>query len=353
MNDKAKNFLKDLLNAPGPSGYEVPVQNVVRDYLADVADEITTDFHGNVIAVANPGTDIRVMYDGHADQIGLLVSQIDESGLIYFQTIGGWDPQVLVGQRVTVWSESGGIPGVVARKAIHLQDESERKQVTKAKDLWIDIGSFSRSETEEIVKIGDPVTMQLGMQEMRNGLANAPAMDNRTGLWVCVEAFVRATAKSLPCSLYLASTVQEEIGLRGAKTSAFSIDPHIGIAVDVTHATDCPTIDKRQRGEVNMGEGPVVFRGANMNPVVSKRLMEIGDQHEIPYQVVALAHGASNDSNAIQLNRGGVATGLVSIPNRYMHSPVEVISLEDIDNAADMLCEFALTCDNTDDFIPR
>jgi endoglucanase len=353
MEAKPRAFLESLLSTPGTSGYEVKVQDLVRAYLADVADEITTDLHGNVIACKNPGQPLRLMFAGHCDQIGLIVSQIDENGFIYFQPIGGWDPNQLIGQRVTVWASAGPVNGVCSRKPIHLQDENERKQVVPLKDLWIDIGSKSQEETRMRVKVGDSITLQLGLQEMGNDMINAPACDDRSGVWVVIEAFRRASREKLNCSLYVVSTVQEEVGLRGARTAAFAIDPHVGIAVDVTHATDCPTIDKRQQGEIAIGKGPVVFRGPNMNPHVVDRLVQLSDRRGAPYQIAAIGRAASNDTNAMQINRGGVATGCVAIPNRYMHSAVEVISLNDIEDAANLLSEFALSCNTAEEFVPK
>jgi endoglucanase len=352
MEATAHEFLVKLLETPSPSGYERPIQDVVRNYVNDFADEVTTDLHGNVIACRNPGAALKVMLAGHCDQIGLLVTQIDENGFIYTQTIGGWDPQQLIGQRMTIWARGGPIPAVIARKPIHLLTEEERKQVVKEKDLWLDIGAKDKAEAAELIRIGDPVTLELGYQAMRNNLANAPAMDNKTGLWVVIEALRRASQKPLKCALYAVSTVQEEIGLRGARTSAYGIDPQVGIAVDVTHATDCPTIDKRQQGEISLGKGPVIFRGPNMNPVVTERLIEICSEQNIPYQLSAIGRATPNDANSIQINRAGVATGLVSVPNRYMHSAVEMISLDDIDKCADLLAAFAASLTGDDDFRP-
>jgi putative aminopeptidase FrvX len=218
--------------------------------------------------------------------------------------------------------------------------------------LWLDIGAKTKDEAKELVRIGDPVTLRLGYQEMRNGLANSPAMDNKCGLWVVIEALRRAAQKNLAVSVYAVSTVAEEIGLRGAQTSAYGVDPHVGIAVDVTHATDCPTIDKRQQGEVNLGSGPVVVRGPNMNPIVVERLISLAQKAEIPHQLTASGRAQPNDSNALQINRAGVATGLVAIPNRYMHSAVEMISLEDIDRGADLLAEFVGSLTGDEDFTP-
>ncbi len=352
MDTKAKEFFVQLVETPGVSGYEQRVQELVRSYAADFVDDVRTDLHGNVILAKNPAAPVRVMLAGHADQIGLIVSSIDDDGYLYTQTVGGWDPQQLVGQRMTVWTRNGPIPGVIARKAIHLLEESERKQVVKAKDLWIDIGASDEEQAEEMVAIGDPVTLELRYQELLNGLANSPAMDNRTGVWVVVEAMRRAVEQGVECGLFAVSTVQEEIGLRGAKTAAFDVDPHVGIAVDVTHATDCPTVDTRQLGKIKLGGGPVVVRGPNVNPVVSDRLLSLSEQHEIAVQRVALGRAAPNDSNALQVTRGGVAAGIVAIPNRYMHSAVETIALADIDAAASLLAKFVGTIQTADEFIP-
>ena len=215
MNQGAREFFKKILETPSPSGFESPVQDVVRSYASDFADEVTTDLHGNVIACCNPAGKIRVMLAGHCDQIGMLVSHINDDGFLYAQTIGGWDPQQLIGQRMTVWAKRGSIPAVIARKPIHLLNDEERKQVVKTQDLWLDIGASSKEEAHELVRIGDPITLQLGYQEMQNGLANAPGMDDKTGLWVVIEALRRAKETGITCALYAVSTVQEEVGLAG------------------------------------------------------------------------------------------------------------------------------------------
>ena len=237
-------------------------------------------------------------------------------------------------------------------KAIHLLSDDEKKKVVDPKDMWIDIGASHREDAESVVAIGDAVTVQLGIQEMRNGLANAPAMDNRTGVWVVFEAMRRAATKGTSCTLVVASTVQEEIGLRGARTAAHSIDPHVAIAVDVTHATDCPGIDKRQRGVINLGRGPVILRGPNVNPRVGTRLEEVAKKGGLPFQVAALGRAAPNDANALQITRAGVATGLVQLPTRYMHSAVETIALSDLDAAAELLAGFACNLSAAASFIP-
>jgi endoglucanase len=353
MDAAARAFLRTLLETPSPSGYEQTVQEVVREYIGPFADQVTTDLHGNVIACKNPGKPLRVMLAGHCDQIGMLVTHIDDDGFLYAQTIGGWDPQQLVGQRMTVWTPSGPVAAVIARKPIHLLNEQERNQVAKLEDLWLDIGAKDRDDAAGMVTIGDPVTLALGFQEMRNGLANSPGVDDATGLWVVMEALRRTSRQSLGCSLYAVSTVQEEIGLRGSKTSTYGIEPRIGIAVDVTHATDCPGIDQKQRGRIRLGRGPVVFRGPNMNPAVSQRLIDTAKAREIPYQPAAIGRATPNDANSIQITRTGVATGLLGIPNRYMHSAVETVSLDDLNHAADLLAAVAEGLADDEDFTPR
>lgn len=353
MERSAKKFFKEILESPSPSGYEQPVQEVVRRYAADFADEVRTDLHGNVIASCNPDAPLRVMFAGHADQIGLIVSHINENGYIYTNTIGGWDPQQLVGQRMTIYTANGPVAAVIARKPIHLLDQDERKQVVKQKELWLDIGAKDRDEAAAAVAVGDPVTLELSYQEMRNNLANSPGMDNKTGLWVCFEALRRAKKRGeLKVAVFAVSTVQEEIGLRGAQTSAFGIGAQVGIAVDVTHATDCPTIEKKQEGDVRLGGGPVVYRGPNMNPVIVERLLACARDAGIPHQMAASGRATGTDANSMQVSRSGMAVGLVSIPNRYMHSPVEMVSLDDLDRAADLLAAFARGLRREDDFTP-
>jgi len=340
MDANALAFFRQILETPSPSGYESRLQQVVRQHVGPFADRVDSDVHGNVMVVRNPEAPFRVMLAGHCDQIGLIVQHIDNEGFLYVREIGGWDPQVLIGQRMTVWTDSGPVFGVIARKPIHLLTDEERKKVPELKDLWLDIGASSKEEAAKLVRIGDPVTVELGYREMLNGRAASPAMDDKCGLWVVVEALRRIDRQKLRCAVYAVSTVQEEVGLRGSRTSAFGIDPHVGVAVDVTHATDCPTVEKKQEGDVALGKGPVIYRGPNMTPKVVQRLIAAAEGAKIPYQLGAAGKASPTDANSIQLTRAGVATGLVSIPNRYMHSPVEMVSLEDIDHAADLLARF-------------
>lgn len=348
MDPSARGFLLELLSTPGVSGYEQTVQGVVRQYAQDFVDELDTDLHGNLILGSRVDSGTRVMLAGHCDQIGLIVSHIDDQGFLFVQTVGGWDPQQLVGQAMTVWTDHGPLPGVIARKPIHLLEEPERKKVVKTEEMWVDIGARSAEEAESRVRIGDSVTLKLDHHLLLNNLVASPGMDNRTGLWVVVEAHRRAQAAGLSCALFTASTVQEEIGLRGARTAAYAINPHVGIAVDVTHATDCPSLDPKQNGKIKLGGGPVISRGPNINPRICERLFRTGRDHGIDTQASALGRAAPNDSNALQINRQGVATGLVGVPNRYMHSAVEVCSLDDLDQSAELLARFVTGIEGQD-----
>lgn len=352
MHDDALKFLKDLLHAPSPSGYERPVQDVVRNYAARFSGDVRTDWHGNVTVAVNPKGSPRIMLAGHCDQIGLLVKHIDEKGFLWVHAIGGWDPQVLIGQNVQVWTKAGPVAGVIARKPIHLQSPEDRKVVPEVKNLWVDIAVESGDEARNLVSIGDPITVALGYRELRNGMAAAPGMDNKVGAWTVISAAERISRGNPNAAIFAVSTVQEEIGLRGVQTSAHQIDPQLGIVVDVTHATDCPTIDENQYGRIKLGKGPVLYRGPNVNPVVFERLVAQATSLEMPVQVNGLATAASNDAAELQLTRGGVATGLVCIPNRYMHSPVEIVSLKDLDHAAELIAQFCLDVDSKTDFTP-
>jgi endoglucanase len=352
MNLSAKEFLKNILTTPSTTGFEEPVQQLVRDYVKPFADTVRTDVHGNVIAARNPDAPLRVMLAGHCDQIGLIVNYIDEQGFIYILTVGGWDIQNLVGIRVKIWTAKGAVDGVIGKKPIHLMDEDDRKKVPKIKDLWIDIGAKDKADAEQYVSVGDPVTVELEYRELLNNLIAAPATDDKAGLWVAMEALRRIDPAKLKVAVFAVSTVQEEVGLRGSRTSSFGIDPHIGIATDVHFATDCPTMEKKQNGDVKLGGGPVLTKGPNITVRLVNALVEIAKQNEIPVQIIAEGKLTGTDANSIQVNRSGVATALISIPNRYMHTPVEMISLNDIDYAADLMARYCESIDSNVSYIP-
>lgn len=352
MHDASFAFLKSLLQTPSPSGFERPIQDVVRAWARQYAAEVTTDRHGNVLAALNPEGRPRIMLAGHCDQLGLMVQHIDDNGYLYVQPIGGWDMQILLGQNLVVWAKDGPIPGVVSRKAPHLLTNEERNKVPQFQDVWVDIGAKDRKEAEALITPGDPITVDLTCRELRNGLFTSPGLDDKVGVWTVMEALRLMHNRPLQAAVFCVSTVQEEIGLRGATTSAYGIHPTIGVAVDVTHATDTPGNEKKQLGDTKVSAGPVIFRGANINPRVHEHLTATARTHEIPFQPRGVPKATGTDANAIQLARDGVATGLVGIPNRYMHSPVEVVSLEDLDRAARLLAEFCLSVTPDQDWIP-
>jgi endoglucanase len=356
MHEPSHAFFQKLLETPSPSGYERPIQDVVRRWAADFADEVRTDRHGNVVAVRHGigGRDAgpRVMLAGHCDQIGLMVQHIDDNGYLYVQPIGGWDMQILLGQNLTVWAKDVPVPGVIARRATHLLTSEERNKVPLFTDVWIDCGFKDRKEAESVVGSGDPATFALGYRPLRNGCAASPAMDDKVGLWTVMEALRLLHGQPLNCTVYSVSTVQEEIGLRGAVTSAYGINPTVGVAVDVCHATDTPGNDKKQLGDVKLGAGPVLFRGPNINPRVLEGLQAAAARLDLAVQVRGTPRATGTDANAIQLSREGVAAGLIGIPNRYMHSPVEVVSLDDLDRAARVLAEFCLKVTPQSDWTP-
>lgn len=353
MEDIEQKFLDQILATPSPSGYEQPIQAIVQEYAATFAAEVKRDWHGNLTAIVNPGGSLRIMLAGHCDQIGLLVKNIDDRGYLWVHAIGGWDPMILLGQGVQVWTKSNGaISGVIARKPIHLLTPDERKNVPEIKNLWVDIGAANGEEARSVVSIGDPITVQLGYRPLRNGLISGPGMDNKVGVWTVMTAARRASKLEPRAAIFATSTVQEEIGLRGVQTSGFATDPQLGIVVDVTHATDCPTIDENQYGRIKLGQGPVLYRGPNVNPRVLETLERLARAERISVQINALATAASNDAAELQLTRGGVATGLVCIPNRYMHSPVEVVSISDLDHAANLIAHFCASVTAESDFTP-
>ena len=356
MEERSHAFLRELLETPSPSGYERPIQDVVRAWAQPIADEVRTDRHGNVIAALFPqeksAAALKVMLAGHCDQIGLMVQHIDADGYLYVQPIGGWDMQILLGQYLTVWTRTGPIQGVVSRKAPHLLTNEERAKVPQFTDIWVDVGARSRDEAEKLVRHGDPLTYSLGYRPLRNNLAAAPGMDDKVGLWVVMEALRLLKGRQLHAAVYAVSTVQEEIGLRGAATSAYGINPTVGVAVDVCHATDTPGNDKKSVGDTKLGAGPVLFRGPNINPRVLEQLEAAAERLKMPVQVRGVPRATGTDANTMQISREGVATGLIGIPNRYMHSPVEVVHLDDLNNAARLLAEFCAGVSAQNDWTP-
>lgn len=353
MRAESFEFFKTLVEAPSPSGYEQPAARVFRDYLTPIADEVRTDVMGSVHATLKGTADgPSVMLAGHIDEIGFMVTYITEEGFCAFAPIGGHDPQVLPGMRVDVHTKEGSLRGVLGRLPIHLLEDEERKKVVKFDRMFVDLG-MNGDEVKKRVRIGDPITYAVGMETFGQGMAVSRAFDDKMGAYICAEALrlVKEGGRGRG-DVIAAATVQEEIGLRGGTTSAYSVDPVVGIAVEVTHATDYLDVDKRKFGEISCGKGPVISRGANINPKLFELLVSTAEAEGIPYQLEGAPRGTGTDANVIQLSRGGKAAALVSVPLRYMHTPTEVLALEDVENTAKLLAAFVLKLDPAVDFTP-
>ncbi len=352
MRKESLEFLKKLVTTPSPSGFEADIQRVCKDYVEKHADEVYKDVHGNQFAVLNPKGKPRIMLAGHVDEIGLMVNHIDDNGFMSVAPIGGVDASILDGQRVVVHGEGGDVSGVIGRRAIHLTDPEDRGKPLKMHELWVDIGAKDKADAQKAAAVGDPVTLDVGFTQLRNDNVCARALDDRIGAFVVIEA-LRLLAKKKPtCAVYCVTTVQEEVGLRGAATAAYSCEPDAGIAVDVSHATDHPNCDNKRYGATTLGGGPILARGCNINPVVAKGLADAAKKEKIPYQMSAEPRATGTDANAMQLSRGGVATGLVGIPNRYMHSPVEMVNLGDVKHASDLIAAWIASLNSKVSFIP-
>jgi len=357
LEEKRLAFLRQYMETICPSGCEEGASQLWRNRADTFADRTWVDTHGNSFAVVNEGGSPRVMLAGHTDEIGLMVSYIGDQGFLSFKPIGGWDRQVLPGQRVRILGRNadlGPILGVIGRMPIHLMKKKDREKVVEIEDLWIDIGVHDKEEAESIVSVGDAAVLDYGFEIFRNDIVVARAFDNRIGAFAILEAARLLPKMNLDAAVYAVATVQEEIGLRGATTSAFGIDPQVGIAVDVGFATDTPGMDKAKQSEnyIKLGDGPLIARGPNINPRLFDLIVRNADEHNIPYQVVAWARGTGTDANAIQLTRAGVATGLISIPNRYMHSPCELVHMGDVENVAKLIAYTVECIDNKTNFIP-
>lgn len=352
MRKERVEFLRRLCETPSPAGFEQPAQRVVKERLDGLVDELRTDVHGNLIAVKNPDSQFRVMIVGHCDEIGLIVKYINDDGYIKVDRIGGIDTRTLIGQTITIHSAKGDVVGVIGKRPVHLEEPDEKKKEIRLQDLWVDIGAKNRKDAEKVVTVGDPVTVSVPFKVLRNRLASARGFDDKVGSFVVAETMASLNGRKCAVAVYGVSSVQEELGLRGAKTSAFGIAPQVGIAIDVDHASDYPGVPKERAGEVKLGAGPTLSRGANINPVLGEMLVQTAKRHRIPVQLCAVGGATGTDANALQITREGVATALVGIPNRYMHTPTEVISLDDLDNAIKLLVEFLSSLSPDVDFRP-
>jgi len=349
-------FLEKLLDAAGPSGFEVRPARVWREEAAAFASDVHVDVSGNSYATVNPAGRPRVMLAGHIDEIGLQITHIDEKGFVYVDEIGGWDPQVLVGQRVAILGRNGEVPGVIGKKAVHLMTPEDRAKASKTKELWVDLGVTSAEEAAALgLRVGDPMVLAQTMQRLAGDRIASRAIDDRIGAYVVLEAARLVAEKPCNTSVTAVATAQEEIGYSGggARTSAYSLEPDVAVVVDVTFSTDVPDVEKKELGDHKIGGGPVLSRGSAAHDSVFEMLAQVATEEGIPYTIQASPKYTRTDADGIFLTRSGVPTGLLSVPNRYMHSPNEVVSLADLRNAARLLAAFIRRLTPETDFTPR
>jgi putative aminopeptidase FrvX len=348
-------FLKRLLDTPGPSGFEGAAARVWREEASTFAANVTSDIAGNSMAEVNPGGSPTIMLDGHIDEIGLIVQYIDDDGYVYPSPIGGWDPQVLVGQRIRFLGRAGDVLGVIGKKPIHLMKPTDREQASKMTELWVDIGASNRAEAEGRLSVGDPGVIDSKTIDFPNNRLVSRSIDDRIGAFVVLEALRRYAQNPGPARVVAAATTQEEIAWHGggALICTNCIHPQMALVIDVTFATDHPNIEKKELGDHRIGGGPVLTRGAVISPVVFEMLRTTADRHGIKYSVHAAGRDTSTNADTIHIAHEGVATALVSIPNRYMHSPNELVSLDDVDKTATLLAEVCREVNGKTDFTAR
>jgi len=352
MRAASLEFLKRLLNTPSPSGHEVRGQRVWMEYAKQFADETFSDAYGNSVAVLNKGGSPRLMLAGHADEIAMAVNFINPEGFIYVRKVGGVDPAITRAQRVLIHTRKGPVKGVVGNVAPHLTKTEKDRKAPEIHDLFIDIGVTKKEEAEKLVRIGDPVTLEDTFDILRGELAVSRAFDNRIGTFAVIEALrvLKEGRKKLQAEVCAVSNVMEEVGSLGARQIAYSLQPHVAVVVDVTHATDYPTVNQQMHGAIKIGEGPTLTHGGCNHPDVVERLEQVAKEEKIPLQHEAMSATSGTDTDVIFWTRGGIASALVSLPDRYMHSPVEVVSLKDLEQIPRLLAAFALSLKKGEQF---
>jgi endoglucanase len=352
MRDESLKFLETLINTPSPSGHEARGQRVWLGYVSKFADETFSDAYGNAVAVLNKGGSPRLMLAAHADEIAMTVNYIDDNGFIYVRKVGGIDPAITKAQRVTIHAKGGPVLGVVGNVAPHLMKLEKERKVPEMHDLFIDIGVDSRKEAEKLVAVGDPITLNDQFELLRNDLAIARAFDNRIGTFAVAETLrlLSKSASRLKAEVCAVSNIMEEVGLFGARQIAYSLKPDAALVVDVTHATDYPTVSKAMHGDVRIGQGPTITRGGPNHAVMVERLVKVAEREKIDLQFEATSNTSGTDTDAIFWTRGGIPSALISLPNRYMHSPVEVVSLNDLEQIPQLMAAFALSLKKGEEF---
>jgi putative aminopeptidase FrvX len=344
---RAPQVLLDLLAARGPSGYESAPVDVWREAAGSFA-EVSTDVVGTPLALVAPkhgfeSSARRLLVMGHIDEIGLIVTHIDDTGYLWFRAVGGWDAQILVGQRLTIDTREGPVAGVVGKKPIHLLRDEEAKKVAEIREMHIDIGARDGDDARARVRVGDVAVIDAQPVQLPNGRLVSRALDNRLGSYIALQAArIVAEAGGGEWQVAAVAVAQEEITFGGSRTSAFSLEPDAVIVVDVTHATDAPGIEVKESGKHELGSGPVLSRGSTLNQRLFELLFETAEAESIPITLEATSRATGTDADAVHLSRGGVPTALVSIPIRYMHSPVELVQLDDVEACARLIAAAAL-----------
>lgn len=353
MNDENRKFLDRLLSISSPTGNEQKLQRFLHDWAKDFADTVETDLHGNLAVVINPKGKLRIMLAGHCDQLAFMVMGITEQGYLKIDPLGGIDEATVLGSRVVVHAKDGNIPGVFGKVSTHLQSKEEQDAVPMLDKVWVDIGARDRKEAESKVQIGDYITYEPVITELMGGRITAPKLDNMLGLYAVMQTAKRCKERGIDVALYAVSTVQEEIGSRGADSATTAISPHVAIAVDTTLATDTPgKINKATAPKIALGAGPSISHGPNTNILLEHLCVEACIRLEIPFQKHATAKAESNDAKNLQLADGGTAAASIGIPIRNMHTQVEIASLEDIENTARLLTELVCSIRPEMDFLP-
>lgn len=341
MKITKENILKDLLMTPSPSGSEQPIIKKMAMFLKDYIDELTIDNYGNLIALKyGANSNKKLMLAAHADEVGMMVTHIDNNGFLSFQEIGGIDTNLLPGQRVEIHNQQGVVTGIIGKKPIHLQDRDVKAKDYDAEDLWIDIAAKDKEEAESKVEVGDYITYQTQPVVLQHDVWTSKALDDKVGLLTLVEVAKALDGKQPAMDVYFVASVQEELGARGIRTAALGINPDYGIAIDVTHATDYPTCSPQKSGEIKVGNGIVIAKGPNINKTIGRKLIDLAKQQNIKYQIEPIARPTGTDANFMQVSGTGVKTALLSIPCRYMHSPNEIVSLVDVNEGVRLLTHF-------------
>ncbi|MCB5251462.1 MAG: M42 family metallopeptidase [Candidatus Cloacimonadaceae bacterium] len=349
MNKTNKEYLYKLLKVASPSGFETQAQEITRNYLKGSCDDISSDINGNLIAFKRGSGEIKVMLVGHADEVGFMINHIDDNGYLYVKSLGGFDVNLLPGLRLDIHHEGKVVRGIIGKNPPHMSRGDTDTPKLKMEDIWIDIGAKDKDDALKKVSIGDPITFRSEIEELSDDIIVSKATDNKVGVYVAA-AVMKALAKTpLVANYYAVASVGEETTMKGAQTSSYKIEPDIAIAVDVTFSSDTPGVDKRKFGDVSLGKGPVLALGAAVHPRLNQDLQDLAKKHKIPLQLEIAPGRTGTDADAIHAQRSGVATVVLSIPNRYMHSPNEIINLNDLENAVKLLTEFVKTIDDKTD----